>query len=219
MTLVARLVVLLSGSGSNLQAILDCCADALLPAQVVAVISNKADAFGLERARRAGVMAIHLSPASFHDRVDARRAYDAALADLAAGFQPDWVVLAGWMRLLSLPFLSRFPGRVVNLHPALPGAFPGVHAIEAAYAAFQRGETSETGVMVHLVPDEGVDDGPLLASERVPIFPGDSLVDLEARVHAAEHRLLPETLQRLISGDLLSSQPTVERLHANGVIA
>ncbi|MCW5857127.1 MAG: hypothetical protein KIS63_02485 [Caldilineales bacterium] len=106
----SRLVLLLSGGGSNLQAILDACADGWLPAQVVAVIGNKAEAFGLERARRAGVPAIHLSPAPFRDLADPRRAYDAALADLAAGFRPDWVVLAGWMRLLTMPFLARFPG-------------------------------------------------------------------------------------------------------------
>ncbi len=197
MTQSIRLAVLISGSGSNLQAILDACASGWLPAQVVAVISNKADAFGLERARRAGIPAIHFPPAPFRHLPDARQAYDAALAELVAGFQPDWVVLAGWMRLLTMPFLSRFPGRVVNLHPAQPGAFPGVHAIERAYAAFQRGEISETGVMVHLVPDEGMDDGPVLAWEPVPIFAADALADLEARVHAVEHRLLPETLRRL----------------------
>lgn len=197
-----HLVVLISGSGGNLQAILDACADGWLPAQVVAVISNKAEAFGLERARRAGVPAIHFSPTPFRGLPDHRRAYDAALAELAAGFQPDWVVLAGWMRLLTIPFLARFPGRVLNLHPALPGAFPGVHAIARAYEAFQRGEISETGVMVHLVPDEGVDDGPVLAWESVPILPVDTLASLEARIHAIEHRLLPETLRRLIAGEL-----------------
>lgn len=192
-----RLVILISGGGSNLQAILDACADGRLPAQVVAVVSNKGDAFGLERARRAGIPALHFAPAPFRDRPDARRAYDAALADLVAGFRPDWVVLAGWMRLLTMPFLGRFPGRVVNLHPAQPGQFPGAHAIARAYEASRRGEIGETGVMVHLVPDEGVDDGPVLAWEPVPILPTDALADLEARIHAVEHRLLPATLRRL----------------------
>ena len=200
LTSPARLVILISGSGSNLQAILDRCADQSLPAQVVAVISNKADAYGLERARRAGVPALCLPFPPFRDLPNARRVYDAALAELTAGFQPDWVVLAGWMRLLTMPFLSRFPGRVVNLHPAPPGAFPGTHAIARAFAAFHQGEITETGVMVHLVPDEGVDDGPILAWEPVPIYPSDTLADLEARIHAVEHRLLPETLGRLIAG-------------------
>ncbi len=196
----SRLVVLVSGGGSNLQAILDACAAGWLPARVVAVVSNKAGAFGLERARLAGVPAIHLAPTPFGSLPGSRQDYDAALAKLVGGFQPDWVVLAGWMRLLTLSFLSRFPGRVVNLHPAQPGAFPGVHAIERAYEAFGRGEIVETGVMVHLVPNEGVDDGPVLAWEAVPIYPTDTLVDLETRIHAVEHRLLPEALRLLIAG-------------------
>ena len=102
------------------------------------------------------------------------------------------------MRLLTMAFLERFPGRVVNLHPALPGAFPGVDAIARAFTAFQLGVITETGVMVHLVPDEGVDAGPVLAQTTVPIYSGDTLADLEARVHAAEHDLLVTTLARLV---------------------
>jgi formyltetrahydrofolate-dependent phosphoribosylglycinamide formyltransferase len=188
------LVVLLSGNGSNLQAILDACASGELAAQVVAVISNKRDAFGLERARRANVPAIARPKPQERDR----RAYDAELADLVAAYRPDWVVLAGWMRVLSSAFLDRFPNRVVNLHPALPGAFPGTHAIERAFEASQRGEIDHTGVMVHLVPDEGVDSGPALAQESVPILRDDTLDSLEARIHAVEHRLLVATLRKLI---------------------
>ena len=152
----ARLVVLISGQGSNLQAILDACSSGQLQAQVAAVISNQAQAFGLERARRAGLPAVYIAKGA----AQTRRAYDAELADLAAGYQPDWIVLAGWMRLLTSAFLDRFPNRVVNPHPALPGTFPGVHAIERALEAFRRGEISTTGVMVHLVPDEGIELGP-----------------------------------------------------------
>ena len=115
---------------------------------------------------------------------------------------PDWVVLAGWMHVLSMAFLGRFPGRVVNLHPALPGCFPGAHAIDDAWAAHERGEIDRTGVMVHLVPDEGVDDGPVLGTVEVPIRPGDDRATLEARIHAAEHELLVDTLARLVRGDL-----------------
>jgi formyltetrahydrofolate-dependent phosphoribosylglycinamide formyltransferase len=188
--LPARLVVLISGNGSNLQAILDACTGQL-PAQVVAVISNRAAAFGLERARQAGVPALVKSKLLSQDRHD----YDAELADLAAGFRPDLVVLAGWMRLLSGPFLDRFPRRVLNLHPALPGTFPGTDSIARAFASYQQGEINHTGVMVHLVPDEGVDRGPVLAQEIVPIEPADTLPDLEARLHVVEHRLLVETLK------------------------
>jgi formyltetrahydrofolate-dependent phosphoribosylglycinamide formyltransferase len=193
---------LVSGNGSNLQAILDACASGELPAQVAAVISDRPAAFGLERARRAAV------PALAHPKLKAqeRRAYDADLAELAASFKPDWVVLAGWMRLLSAAFLDRFPGRVVNLHPALPGMFPGTHAIEHAHAAFGRGEITGTGVMVHLVPDAGVDCGPVLARREVPILPGETLEALEARIHAVEHTLLVQTLAALCSGTALPSQ-------------
>lgn len=188
-----RLVVLISGSGTNLQAILDACAAGQIPAQVAAVISDKADAYGLARARNAGVPALVFPKRKEQER----RAYDAALAEQVAAYQPDWVVLAGWMRLLSSAFLERFPGRVVNLHPALPGTFPGTHAIPRAWEACQRGEIDHTGVMVHLVPDEGVDSGPVLAQEIVPIEPGEPLEALEGRVHRVEHALLVQTLMIL----------------------
>ena len=159
MTPGARLVVLISGHGSNLQALLDACASGELNAAVVAVISNRSEAFGLERARQTGIPALVLTKLKDQDR----NTYDARLADLVLAYQPDWVVLAGWMRLLSMSFLSHFPNRVVNLHPALPGAFPGTEAIARAFEAYQRGEIQSTGVMTHLVPDEGVDAGPVLA--------------------------------------------------------
>ena len=206
----ARLVVLISGYGSNLQAILDACERGELPARVVAVIGNRGDAYGLERGRKAGVPAIHFPFAPFRGLPNSRRVYDAALAELVAGFRPDWVVLAGWMRILSMAFLARFPNRVVNLHPAKPGEFPGTHAIERAYEAFRRGEITETGVMVHLVPDEGVDSGPVLAWEPVPIHPSDTLEDLEARVHEVEHRLLPATLRGLLRDSVLLAKDEEE---------
>jgi formyltetrahydrofolate-dependent phosphoribosylglycinamide formyltransferase len=189
----ARLVVLISGFGSNLQAILDAC-ERSLPARVVAVVSNKQNAYGLERARRVGVPAVYAPKLKEQER----RAYDTRLAELVASYQPDWVALAGWMRVLSSAFLDHFPGCVVNLHPALPGTFPGTQAIERAFVAYQKGEIRHTGVMVHLVPDEGVDCGPLLAQELVPMYVEDTLEVLEARIHEVEHRLLVDTLKDLI---------------------
>ena len=195
MTARPRLVVLISGGGTNLQALLTASAVGRLPADIVAVVSNRADAYGLERARQAGLPALVIEKTASQTRRD----YDVALADAVAAYQPDWVVLAGWMRLLTPAVLERFPNRVVNLHPALPGAFPGVDAIARAHAAFQLGVLNETGVMVHLVPDEGIDSGPVLAQTTVPILAGDTLADLEARVHAAEHDLLVTTLARLVT--------------------
>jgi phosphoribosylglycinamide formyltransferase-1 len=190
-----RLVVLISGSGTNLQAILDACRDGTLRAAVAAVVSNKRDAFGLERAQKAGVPAIAKPKPKEQDR----REYDSELADLVASYKPDWVILAGWMRVLSSNFLSRFPNRVMNLHPALPGAFPGTHAIDRAFEAFQLGGIRNTGVMIHLVPDEGVDSGPVLMQEEVPILAGDTLESLEARIHSVEHRLLVAAIAKAIA--------------------
>ena len=195
MTKLTRLVVLISGNGSNLQAILDACASGELPASVVSVISNKADAYGLTRARNAGVEAIYFAKREN----ESRRDYDARLADEVTSKQADYIILAGWMRILSSSFLSSFPNRVINLHPALPGIFPGTHAIQRAFESCQRGEITHTGVMVHLVPDEGVDNGPVLATEIVPIYKDDALESLETRVHQAEHCILVETLKTIIS--------------------
>jgi phosphoribosylglycinamide formyltransferase 1 len=202
----SRLIVLISGNGSNLQAILDACASGELHATVVTVVSNKPEAYGLTRARNAGVEAIHFAKLEN----ESRREYDSRLADYVTKRLPDYIILAGWMRLLSSSFLSCFPNRVINLHPALPGTFPGTHAIERAFEAYQRGEIDHTGVMVHLVPDEGVDNGPLLATEIVSIHPEDTLESLERRVHQTEHYLLVKTLK-----DVFTNPNTIHSLSVN----
>jgi len=120
---------------------------------------------------------------------------------MVAAYKPDWIILAGWMHILSDAFLQRFPYRVINLHPALPGQFPGVHAIARAYEAYSAGTIKKTGVMVHLVPDEGVDSGPVLATREVIIYHTDTLEMLEKRMHQAEHQVLVEALLRLLEGD------------------
>jgi len=190
-----RLVVLVSGSGSNLQAIIDACADEQLPAEVVAVVSNKPDVFALQRADAAGVPAVHVGVHPGEERAD----YDARLADVVAGFDPDLVVLAGWMRILTMSFLGWFPERVVNLHPALPGELPGTGAIERAWDEAVTGTRTQTGVMVHLVPDEGVDDGPVLGTAIVPIDVHAGFDAFTALVHHTEHRVLVDTLGTLCS--------------------
>jgi len=177
-----------------LQAILDACKSGELNAEVVSVISNKANAYGLVRAKRADIEAIHFPKLENESRSD----YDARLAVYVSTCLPDYVVLAGWMRILTSSFLNQFPNRVVNLHPALPDTFPGTHAIEHAFEAYQRGEIQQTGVMVHLVPDEGVDNGPVLATEIVPIYKDDTLQALETRVHEIEHVLLVNTLKKIL---------------------
>ncbi len=190
-----RLVILISGNGSNLQAILDACASKELPASVVAVFSNNADAYGLVRAYEAGVKAIHFPKLES----ESRRDYDARLAEDILTYAPNYVVLAGWMRILTSAFLDHFPNHVVNLHPALPGMFPGMNAIERAFEAFKQNQISQTGVMVHLVPDETVDDGPVIASEIVSIQQNDTLESLEARIHKVEHVLLINALKTILT--------------------
>jgi phosphoribosylglycinamide formyltransferase-1 len=160
---------------------------------VVAVVSDRADARALIRAAEAGIPAVHLG----RHADESRTSYDARLAEVVVAHEPDFVVLAGWMRLLSMSFLRHFSNRVVNLHPALPGELPGTRAIERAWHEALAGERTVTGVMVHLVPDEGVDDGPLLASRSVPIRPDDTLDTLAARIHDVEHELLVDTLATL----------------------
>jgi formyltetrahydrofolate-dependent phosphoribosylglycinamide formyltransferase len=192
--MTAHLVVLISGNGSNLKAILDACEAGELDAQVVSVVSNKADAYGLTRAKNAGVEAIYFPK----QKTESREEYDARLADCVSTQLPDYIILAGWMRILSSTFLSFFPNRVINLHPALPGMFPGTHAIERAFEAYQRGEIDHTGVMVHLVPDEGVDNGPVLGQQEIFFLPNESLEQFESRVHEVEHELLVNTLKIIL---------------------
>lgn len=197
----ARLVVLISGNGSNLQAMIDAIRLKMLDAQIAGVVSNRKDAFGLERAAKAGIPARVHALKPYTEGGHTREEYDAELARIVRAFSPDFVVLAGWMHILGDAFLTHFPYRVINLHPALPGQFPGAHAIEDALAACQRGEIKRTGVMVHLVPDEKVDSGPLIDSEEVPIYPRDTLEALTNRIHQTEHRVLVRALRRLIEGD------------------
>jgi phosphoribosylglycinamide formyltransferase-1 len=181
---MGRLIgVLVSGEGTNLQALLD----AGLP--VTAVASSRVDAPALERARRAGLPATAFPLDAFDDR-DAR---DAAMADWLETRGVELVVCAGYMHLLRPSFLARFPRAVVNVHPALLPAFPGAHAVEEALAA----GVVETGASVHLV-DEGIDTGPVLRQEPVPVLPDDTPETLHARIQQVEHRLLRQVVRDLV---------------------
>jgi phosphoribosylglycinamide formyltransferase 1 len=216
-----RLVVMVSGNGSNLQAVLDACASGTIDADVVAVVSNRPDVFALQRADAAGVPAVHIG---LHPNEE-RSEYDARLADLIAGFEPDLIVLAGWMRVLTMSFLGWFPRQVINLHPALPGDLPGTHSIERAWNEAAAGTRTSTGVMVHLVPDDGVDDGPVLATTLVEIDRSATLEAFEATMHATEHRLLvdvladvcrdPSIIDALIDQlDTIGTRPMETEIHA-----
>src|SRR5687768_6631467 len=200
---VTRLVVMASGTGSNLQAILDACTGGELDAEVVAVVSDKDNAYALKRAADAGVPSVHVGCHAGEDRAE----YDTRLADVVSGFAPDLIVLAGWMRILTNAFLGWFPNEVINLHPALPGELPGTRAVERAWHEALAGERTRTGVMVHRVPDEGVDDGPVLASVEVPINLDDTFESLLARIHAAEHHLLVAAIKGLIAPTAPDASP------------
>ncbi len=185
--------VLGSGHGSNLQSILDGCADGSIPGRVACVISDVPDAFILERARRAGVPAYHVDMAPFRTKLDG--AAQARVIALLREHGVDTVALAGFMRMVKPGLLAAFPRRVVNIHPSLLPAFPGLHAWEQALLA----GATETGCTVHFV-DEGMDTGPVILQRRVPVLPGDTPASLHARIQEQERLAYPEALRRL-AGD------------------
>lgn len=189
--LPARLVVLASGEGTTLQAVLDAAADPAFGAEVVAVGSDKPTARALERAAAAGAEAFCVEFAAYEQRTD----FDAALEAALSEREPDLVVCAGYMKLIAGPTVRRF--RIVNTHPSLLPAFPGAHAVRDALAY----GVQVTGVTVHVV-DEGLDSGPVLAQAAVPVEPGDDEDALRARIQAVERRLYVDTIGRLARSDL-----------------
>jgi phosphoribosylglycinamide formyltransferase-1 len=185
-----RIVVLASGSGTNLQAILDKLHGQGV-VEVVGVGSDKPAARALERGRRVGIETAVFPTADYPDRAGR----DEAIGDWIESRQADLVVLAGYMQLLSSPFVARFRNRVVNIHPALLPSFPGLDAIGQALAA----GVETTGVTVHFV-DEGVDTGPVILQREVPVPPGVPRDELEAAIHAVEHELYPEAIRMIAEG-------------------
>ncbi|MCE1195388.1 phosphoribosylglycinamide formyltransferase [bacterium] len=212
-----RVAVLVSGNGGNLQALLDAARGGDVSANVALVLSSDPGARALLRAKDAGVPALAVpyarDPAL--GRQESRNAYDARLAEAVLAYEPDYVFLLGWMRILGNAFISKFPGRIVNLHPALPGTFPGTHAIERAWEACRRGEITETGAMTHFVPDEGVDSGPVILSERVAIGADETLESLETRMHETEHALVVKTARLLAETGAHGRGPSRERYHSS----
>lgn len=187
-----RVVVLLSGSGSNLQALIDAEANGL-PIRIVAVIGNRADAFGLERARRHGIPAELLNHRDYPDR----ESYDRDLARLIDGYAPGLVVLAGFMRILTPELVRHYQGRMMNIHPSLLPAYKGLHTHQRALDA---GET-EHGASVHFVTAE-LDGGPVVLQARVPVLPDDDAASLAARVLEQEHRIYPLAVGWFAAGRL-----------------
>lgn len=189
-----RVAVLVSGSGTNLQALLDVALQPSCPFRVVCVLSNRPGAKALERASAAGVATV----VEDHKAHDGREAFERALVARLKPFAPELVVLAGFMRVLSETFVRAFERRIVNVHPALCPAFPGLHAARQALEAGAR----ITGCTVHLV-DTGVDTGPILAQAAVPILDGDDEDALQRRIQTQEHALLPRVVEALARGDVV----------------
>ena len=188
-----RIVILISGRGSNMEAIVQACAAEGWPAQVAAVVSNRPDAPGLAFARERGIAAVAVD----HKRFEDRDAFDAELAAVIEGFAPDVLVLAGFMRILGDGFVQRFAGKMINVHPSLLPAFPGLHTHRRAIES----GCKLAGATVHFVTP-ALDHGPIIAQAAVPVLQGDTEASLSARVLAREHVMYPRAVRWLVQ-DLL----------------
>jgi phosphoribosylglycinamide formyltransferase-1 len=184
-----NIVILISGRGSNMQALVRAARDEQWRANIVAVISNKADASGLAFAQAHGIATAVVANADYASRAE----FDAALRDVVDAFAPDVVVLAGFMRILTAPFVAHYAGRMLNIHPSLLPLFPGLHTHQQALDAGVR----EHGASVHIVTAE-LDHGPVLAQARVPVLPDDDAASLAARVLEQEHQLYPRAVRQFI---------------------
>lgn len=195
-----RIVVLASGEGTNLQAIIDSCLSGAINGRVVGVVCNTPSAGALSRAQRHDIATQVVTKVPG----ESRQSFDTRLAESVSALEPNWVVLAGFMRILSDAFITKFasprsdvPSRIINLHPAAPGELPGINSIERAFAEAQAGSRVRSGVMVHFVDSENVDCGPVIMSVNVPILATDTLDDFSARMHRHEHELLVSALQQI----------------------
>lgn len=209
----ARLVVLISGGGSNLQSFIDACENGSLNAEVAAVISNKRGAKGLERAAKANIPSIVID----HRAFDCREEFDENLVELIESFNPDLVVLAGFMRILTPDFVTRFLGKLINIHPSLLPAYPGLNTHQRAIDAGDK----EAGATVHFVTPE-LDGGPSILQARVAVKTDDSADDLAARVLGYEHQIYPQAAQWFCQGRLVMEEGLAvmdgKALGENGII-
>ena len=188
-----NIVVLISGSGSNLQAIIDACEQKRIPGTIRAVFSNKADAFGLERAREAGIPQHALAASQFASR----EAFDSELMHEIDAYAPDVVVLAGYMRILSAEFVQHYQGKLLNIHPSLLPKYPGLNTHRQA---LDNGDT-EHGTSVHFETEE-LDGGPVILQAKVPVFAGDDEAEITSRVQAQEHAIYPLVVSWFLNGRL-----------------
>lgn len=195
-----RIVVLISGNGSNLQAIIDAIAAQQIAAEVVAVISNKADAYGLQRAQTVGIATRVVSNTDYQ----AREKYDLALMACIDEFNPDLIVLAGFMRILSNGFVEHYRGRLINIHPSLLPRHKGLHTHRRVLEAGDR----EHGATVHFVTPE-LDSGPVILQGKTPIHPADTEQGLAQRVHEIEHQIYPQAIKWFAAGHLSLAGHTV----------
>jgi formyltetrahydrofolate-dependent phosphoribosylglycinamide formyltransferase len=185
---------MISGGGTNLQALIDAIAAGHLHAHIALVVSNRKNAYGLQRAANAGIPTLYFPLKRYTDEGRSREAYDADLAARIAAAEPDLVVMAGWMHIVSPAFIERFPRQIINLHPALPGEFAGLNALERTFASARLGQTVFGGCMVHYVIPE-VDAGEVIAVAEVPVLETDTLDSFSASVHAAEHQILVQAVR------------------------
>lgn len=183
------IAVFISGNGSNLQAIIDAIDEGKLDARIAVVVSNTPEAYGLRRAANHTIPTIVVTSKSG----ESRDHYSARLLEALKPYDPALICLAGFMKLLGHPILQAYPRRIINIHPSLLPAYPGLHVIETAFAD----QVAETGCTIHYV-DSGVDTGPIIAQTRVAIRQGDTLDTLTERIHAAEHALYPATIQKVL---------------------
>ena len=184
--------VLISGSGTNLQALLDSCALADSPARIAVVISNRRDAYGLERARKAGIAAVWIP-----HRKRTRQDFEQELLQVLQEYNVSWVMLAGFMRVLTDLFLTAYPNRVLNIHPSILPSFPGINAQKQAFEA----GVKVTGATVHFV-DSGMDTGPIVLQGSVPVLDDDNIDSLRQRILSVEHQIFPQALRLAVTGKL-----------------
>ncbi len=188
-----KIAVLISGNGSNLQAMIDACGSHIKRGEIVAVFSNKKEAYGLERARQANIDAHFINPESFADRT----LFDMELIRQIDSYQPDLIVLSGYMRILSNAFISHYAGKILNIHPSLLPKYPGLNTHQKAIDAGD----SEHGTSVHFVTEE-LDGGPVILQAKVPVLSEDTIATLNERVQSREHHIYPLVINWFVEGRL-----------------